>query len=452
MRGRPQALDPFHGAGRTIPAGAGPTSPTRSRPAPLADHPRRCGADPRRSGHSRGGSGPSPQVRGRPGHILGRSLRGRTIPAGAGPTPGTAGGQVPEEDYPRRCGADDACVLKTTLDAGPSPQVRGRHVPRFEVDHPHRTIPAGAGPTPPWRVWICRMADHPCRCGADGRAGSGAGVPGGPSPQVRGRLPDRAQHLDDSRTIPAGAGPTPRARCAAGRPADHPRRCGADPAVRHQVLRCRGPSPQVRGRREDPLAAGDRPRTIPAGAGPTLCSGSAGWRSTDHPRRCGADGGVDQRPVDADGPSPQVRGRRPHRTFGPGRGRTIPAGAGPTSMIRADRHAKKDHPRRCGADVAEFAVGADGDGPSPQVRGRPILRPAAHRRSRTIPAGAGPTRSAGSVGQPQPDHPRRCGADKDAQKAARDLNGPSPQVRGRRARRRSTRAGRTDHPRRCGAD
>ncbi len=256
---------------------------------------------------------------------------------------------------------------------GPSPRVRGR---RFMSEHPalmQRAIPAGAGPTGAGRRSHRAQAGHPRGCGADLVADVPGEAADGPSPRVRGRLCGCGRPPRHRGAIPAGAGPTGGAAPGWGCPAGHPRGCGADVLGHLLVRRQLGPSPRVRGRREEAEGALRPARAIPAGAGPTAPFPKTAWSKGGHPRGCGADD-RDGRHVSSDGgPSPRVRGRRHPRVQQGHRAGAIPAGAGSTIARVVEVVDERGHPRGCGVDIEGLKCRSTCSGPSPRVRGR--LRP-----------------------------------------------------------------------------
>ena len=170
---------------------------------------------------------------------------------------------------------------------GSSPRVRGKLVVLLNVPQEHRLIPARAGKTqrrstPPRASWA-----HPRACGENGRRGERGLALGGSSPRVRGKLDGVDADLQGGRLIPARAGKTLRARCAAGGPGAHPRACGENlrgPGGRDYP---QGSSPRVRGKRGAGLPAPSLDRLIPARAGKTPCGRSRRPAPPAHPRACG---------------------------------------------------------------------------------------------------------------------------------------------------------------------
>ncbi len=371
-------------------------------------------------------------MRGRPGHQPGPDRPARTIPAGTGPTRRRRWSCRCLADDPRGCGADADIDTVFTLLEGQSPRVRGRQLGDPARPARHGTIPAGAGPTPRPASWPRRGADDPRGCGADVTSRRGESSRTGRSPRVRGRRTCSTSRWRSTRTIPAGAGPTGRRRASRCRSWDDPRGCRADAVRAYPRSRHPGRSPRVRGR--PPLARGadDGDGTIPAGAGPTKRPSRATSRTTDDPRGCGADGAVVLRRLGLGGRSPQVRGRRGSSPpFGLS-SRTIPAGAGPTRHNGRAQHYQQDDPRGYGAEEDLDDEQARTAGRSPRVQGRRSLMSLAINPARTIPAGAGPTFSRPVAWSTDSDDPRGCGADGPFGRQVEDAEGRSPRVRGRR--------------------
>ena len=299
-------------------------------PPPPA-HPRRCGADGDGAHCVSLSPGSSPQVRGRLRGTAAGVLGGGLIPAGAGQTTAWRTTFSLFAAHPRRCGADRRSPARRRLVRGSSPQVRGRQRAQRREEKMHGLIPAGAGQTRSEVAAANAAPAHPRRCGADADAAFLRASARGSSPQVRGRLvADPARELIP-RLIPAGAGQTGRHRTRTILSRAHPRRCGADTTPCSSTRVESGSSPQVRGRLDYKVDHITRKGLIPAGAGQTLVDDLLFPRQPAHPRRCGADSAPVIYILHVWGSSPQVRGRPSYRAKRRADAGLIPAGAGQTT-------------------------------------------------------------------------------------------------------------------------
>ena len=174
-------------------------------------------------------------------------------------------------------------------------------------------------------------------------------------------------------------------------------------------------------------------RIIPARAGQTCSSRLAISSNTDHPRACGAN--LAQGLINAlpDGSSPRVRGKQLAEYRQRPVVRSIPARAGQTDRQRQGRlqHERPDHPRACGANEAQDGSDDLVPGSSPRVRGKRARPATAHERRRIIPARAGQTVCCVVDIALLPDHPRACGANADTGVSTWNMTGSSPRVRGK---------------------
>ena len=113
-------------AARIIPAHAGQTYRHLKKFLTYPDHPRACGANCPRSTASRWVFGSSPRMRGKPWLGWDSPTMLRIIPAHAGQTPHTHRASSPPTDHPRACGANPRRVAKTADTPGSSPRMRGK--------------------------------------------------------------------------------------------------------------------------------------------------------------------------------------------------------------------------------------------------------------------------------------------------------------------------------------
>ena len=189
----------------------------------------------------------------------------------------------------------------------------------------------------------------------------------------------------------------------------------------------------MRGKRTESGRQERRVRIIPARAGQTS-SGAAELNSdADHPRACGANV-ADWAALSAvAGSSPRVRGKLSQRYFVAGVKRIIPARAGQTRGHAVPAMRAPDHPRACGANHLLADIADNTAGSSPRVRGKPGWGRKRKAYLRIIPARAGQTGPPPGEAGEGPDHPRACGANLVSSLTGTSLAGSSPRVRGKRA-------------------
>ncbi len=252
----------------------------------------------------------------------------------------------------------------------------------------------------------------------------------GPSPRVRGSPLRIRGDLLRGGSIPACAGEPGDRRPVQGRRRVHPRVCGGAAYHRQLPPLPHGPSPRVRGSLA--LLADVRPPegSIPACAGEPhwCCSASRAWRV--HPRVCGGALSVRRGVRRFEGPSPRVRGSRPGSCARLASLGSIPACAGEPESRYRQPCPNRVHPRVCGGASASMVLSVIFAGPSPRVRGSPVVRTHVERGARSIPACAGePTLPTSSWPKPRV-HPRVCGGAILSFETESSARGPSPRVRG----------------------
>ena len=210
-----------------------------------------------------------------------------TIPAGAGEPKIRASKRRKIWDHPRGCGGTLFSTLPLSIDAGPSPRVRGNQALALFFFLLEGTIPAGAGEPHDVRFPAVDEGDHPRGCGGTVTPCQLPAPAWGPSPRVRGNLKAMGNEGEATGTIPAGAGEPPQDRRTPSRQRDHPRGCGG--TARHGVedAPLEGPSPRVRGNRHPDRPDNRRTGTIPAGAGEPTGNALTQALAGDHPRGCG---------------------------------------------------------------------------------------------------------------------------------------------------------------------
>ena len=278
--------------------------------------------------------GPSPRARGAETECPSAVRTSGTIPACAGSRRALLGGCWQSRDHPRVRGEQPDRVARCLPNPGPSPRARGADRPRRRDGRQRRTIPACAGSSHSSGPRKSLPWDHPRVRGEQAFHALGVMPSAGPSPRARGAAGRLAVGLGWRGTIPACAGSRPPARGRARTSWDHPRVRGEQIPVDGGYAINTGPSPRARGadRHAGPLR--DQKGTIPACAGSS--AGGSGGRGLgwDHPRVRGEQdppvrvrgGGV--------GPSPRARGAADRRADMPTAPGTIPACAGSSSSRR----------------------------------------------------------------------------------------------------------------------
>ena len=217
-------------------------------------------------------------------------------------------------------------------------------------------------------------------------------TPTGPSPRVRGSRHDVRAGPVDRGSIPACAGkPEPALRRAA-LDRVHPRVCGEASTMACRALSAAGPSPRVRGSQEWGLGVQRRVGSIPACAGKPGRATSPPFPSGVHPRVCGEAGFRTGPGSPSWGPSPRVRGSPGSAGVPSPVSGSIPACAGKPFRCRRGTARSGVHPRVCGEANYERFLDQWVRGPSPRVRGSPVVPSWGASRARSIPACAGKPR------------------------------------------------------------
>ena len=213
----------------------------------------------------------------------------------------------------------------------------------------------------------------------------------GLSPQARGKQYASSAAPLMAGPIPAGTGET---RSAPGtRPIKraYPRRHGGNGRGHPYAAQLWGLSPQARGKLGWVKGEKSTLGPIPAGTGETNEYVRGIKPLGAYPRRHGGNE-LDRRILaNAQGLSPQARGKLQSyewypRIFGP-----IPAGTGETSSWNVRSSRSRAYPRRHGGNSNTMSGIPAYLGLSPQARGKPILRPLEGAPPGPIPAGTGET-------------------------------------------------------------
>ena len=329
------------------------------------------------------------------------------------------------------CGGNATSAAFTRSSPGPSPRVRGKQAVLRRVITRDGSIPACAGETTRRGQTLGLRRVHPRVCGGNHLAAVPSGRGAGPSPRVRGKPLLVLGSRRDGRSIPACAGETGGAPCSWSRCGVHPRVCGGNRGAVASLELPSGPSPRVRGKLSRARWTALSIGSIPACAGETR---AARWRTGSgrvHPRVCGGNSTTSAGGSAGFGPSPRVRGKPiVNRIFLVPDG-SIPACAGETSRVMVLLSALMVHPRVCGGNRGRVGSSALAGGPSPRVRGKRLSASGWTARRRSIPACAGETPQTIGGTRDGTVHPRVCGGNRARGRGPSGGAGPSPRVRGK---------------------
>ena len=162
-------------------------------------------------------------MRGKPGdgetHPLGDGL----IPAHAGKTSGSPSRPRSSAAHPRSLGENAAAALVEDAETGSSPLTRGKRLGPVTHEANGRPIPAHAGKTPHWSRWTKSGRAHPRSRGEnDGGFNWQANFPGS-SPLTRGKLQIGELAPPAHGLIPAHAGKTSESSTEVEATPAHPR-------------------------------------------------------------------------------------------------------------------------------------------------------------------------------------------------------------------------------------
>ena len=278
-----------------------------------------------------------------------------------------------------------------------------------------RIIPAYAGNTGLVHVRHSGNGDHPRVCGEH------CGVCGayfsclGSSPRMRGTPSGHIQTDTRLGIIPAYAGNTISHGVRYAGLRDHPRVCGEHLDGWDAQSDLKGSSPRMRGTPSPAVCGRSRSGIIPAYAGNTAASPSAGQIGRDHPRVCG-EHRREPAPLPLPvGSSPRMRGTRFLEIIFVKLVGIIPAYAGNTRIAVPSRHCRWDHPRVCGEHLSTVLIYVITKGSSPRMRGTLCL----------------PSVLSEAMSRPR-DHPRVCGEHRRIPSGRCSRGGSSPRMRGTR--------------------
>ena len=167
--------------------------------------------------------GSSPLARGAQRPLDSRTWCVRLIPAGAGSTESRTNLPANDTAHPRWRGEHAVHFPPLVPRFGSSPLARGAHHVRQQRPPNMRLIPAGAGSTGGQPDDHLRHSAHPRWRGEHAAWGEGDWLLFGSSPLARGALTRHANRALGKRLIPAGAGSTPGTHSAGFCWSAHPR-------------------------------------------------------------------------------------------------------------------------------------------------------------------------------------------------------------------------------------
>ena len=189
--------------------------------------------------------------------------------------------------HPRVCGEQAALVTWASIRFGSSPRVRGTVDLRDIMFTHRRFIPACAGNSRPARQPRPPGPVHPRVCGEQPRYSPLDSFRPGSSPRVRGTGPGSDRSEGRHRFIPACAGNSRVRTSGFVHSKVHPRVCGEQSEDRSDCFRHAGSSPRVRGTADRNFRGWLLKRFIPACAGNSTTTSTAGTSKPVHPRVCG---------------------------------------------------------------------------------------------------------------------------------------------------------------------
>ena len=191
---------------RIIPARAGFTAASTSRPSRPTDHPRSRGVYAAAREAGPGVAGSSPLARGLRRHRAGAGAARRIIPARAGFTAHRSSTPPPPRDHPRSRGVYYAGFAMPVMQEGSSPLARGLRGVHLEAEGGRGIIPARAGFTLLAYIRELAKRDHPRSRGVYVGVAGGWVETVGSSPLARGLRRRGGRLGGDGGIIPARAG------------------------------------------------------------------------------------------------------------------------------------------------------------------------------------------------------------------------------------------------------
>ena len=198
----------------------------------------------------------------------------------------------------------------------------------------------------------------------------------------------------------------------------------------HRLIAAQGSSPHARGAHRDGRAHGRLAGIIPACAGSTAAGSPCPAGCRDHPRMRGEHACDERQTWPSKGSSPHARGAQVHHALDDERQGIIPACAGSTTTACTSPRLVWDHPRMRGEHNLPRIGAGSASGSSPHARGAHDDDTIAALDERIIPACAGSTIPAQTLGKVFEDHPRMRGEHQGVHVMVCFDEGSSPHARG----------------------
>ena len=429
-RGTPSVGSKYWRCARFIPAHAGNTRDSDMRLARAAVHPRPRGEHVRYLMRVFYLCGSSPPTRGTRGSCSLLPSTRRFIPAHAGNTARSPPPLPASAVHPRPRGEHKPIFLNNIYNSGSSPPTRGTLFRFVPLDVRPRFIPAHAGNTAAHSPPLPASAVHPRPRGEHRRYFSTTYTIPGSSPPTRGTPVLGPVARTIRRFIPAHAGNTCSTLSAGNVPPVHPRPRGEHVAPGSLACSTPGSSPPTRGTHFRYLCVRYCLRFIPAHAGNTRRSFYQSTLWAVHPRPRGEHCGPNVSITRLPGSSPPTRGTLwPQCQYYPP-ARFIPAHAGNTSASRIRASISSVHPRPRGEHAHQSISDRSHPGSSPPTRGTRPNPGSQAQVQRFIPAHAGNTGAVLFAPFAVPVHPRPRGEHAIKTMAGTWKPGSSPPTRG----------------------
>ena len=276
-----------------------------------------------------------------------------SIPAWAGETPGRASLSQPAQVYPRVGGGNTASMPFLAIISGLSPRGRGKRRRYAPTTGSGGSIPAWAGETNTGHQCQQPFPVYPRVGGGNPGQPAMLALDLGLSPRGRGKLCAAGRGRKWIRSIPAWAGETAAFAADFTDGEVYPRVGGGNIFIRYRDDAVLGLSPRGRGKQRGCATGEILPRSIPAWAGETPASIAAIRCIEVYPRVGGGNAALCPLPTVGQGLSPRGRGKPAESKNPPEKPRSIPAWAGETICPSPDPLSPRVYPRVGGGNALD---------------------------------------------------------------------------------------------------